>query len=94
MTDVLPTVLVLTPVKDAAVEAVGYIDRLLALDYPKHLLSLGVLVSDSIDESSAAYDRESRRPEIGEVETEGLAIMANDMGITCWGLPDVEIRHR
>jgi hypothetical protein len=34
------------------------------------------------------------RPQIGEVETEGLAIMADDMGITCWGLPDVEVRHR
>jgi len=26
-------------------------------------------------------------------ETEGLAIMAKDMGIECWGLPDLEIRH-
>lgn len=34
------------------------------------------------------------RPEIGEIETEGLGIMAADMGLTCWGLPLVEIRHR
>jgi hypothetical protein len=34
------------------------------------------------------------RPEIGEIETEGLGIMADDMGLTCWGLPFVEIRHR
>ncbi len=34
------------------------------------------------------------RTEIGEIETEGLAIMANDMGIACWGIPDLEIRHR
>jgi glycosyltransferase involved in cell wall biosynthesis len=33
------------------------------------------------------------RDEIGEVETEGLAIMANDMGIACWGLPDLTIVH-
>ncbi|MGB0113829.1 MAG: hypothetical protein WBP59_11460 [Ilumatobacteraceae bacterium] len=33
------------------------------------------------------------RPEIGEIETEGLAILADDMGITCWGLPDLLIRH-
>jgi hypothetical protein len=30
----------------------------------------------------------------GEIETEGLAIMARDMGQTCWGLPHLEIRHR
>ena len=30
----------------------------------------------------------------GEVETEGLGIMAKDMGYECWGLPDVEIVHR
>jgi Anp1 len=30
---------------------------------------------------------------VGEIETEGLAIMAKDMGIECWGLPDLEIRH-
>jgi Anp1 len=30
---------------------------------------------------------------IGEIETEGLGIMAKDMGIECWGLPDLEILH-
>lgn len=34
-----------------------------------------------------------RRGTVGEIETEGLAIMAKDMGIECWGLPDLEIRH-
>lgn len=29
----------------------------------------------------------------GEIETEGLGIMADDMGISCWGLPLVEIKH-
>lgn len=33
------------------------------------------------------------RPEIGEIETEGLAILADDMGLTCWGLPDLTITH-
>lgn len=33
------------------------------------------------------------RPELGEVETEGLAIMADDMGLVCWGLPDLVITH-
>jgi hypothetical protein len=30
---------------------------------------------------------------IGEIETEGLGVMAKDMGLECWGLPDIEIRH-
>jgi glycosyltransferase involved in cell wall biosynthesis len=30
----------------------------------------------------------------GEIETEGLGIMAADMGIQCWGMPGVEILHR
>lgn len=33
------------------------------------------------------------RPELGEIETEGLGMMAADMGLTCWGLPHLEIRH-
>ncbi len=48
------------------------------------------------------YGRESRfarRPSpfdrhgVGEIETEGLAMMAKDMGIECWGLPNLEIIH-
>ncbi len=30
----------------------------------------------------------------GELETEGLGILASDMGETCWGIPDLEILHR
>ena len=29
----------------------------------------------------------------GEVETEGFGIMAKDMGLQCWGLPNLEILH-
>jgi peptide chain release factor subunit 1 len=29
----------------------------------------------------------------GEIETEGFALMARDMGSQCWGLPDFEILH-
>lgn len=35
----------------------------------------------------------SRGGLVGEIETEGLALMAKDMGIECWGLPDLEILH-
>jgi len=30
---------------------------------------------------------------LGEIETEGLGIMAQDMRIDCWGVPDLEIFH-
>lgn len=48
------------------------------------------------------YGRESRfarnpspfnRHGVGEVETEGLGMMAKDMGVECWGLPDLEVIH-
>ncbi len=31
--------------------------------------------------------------ERGELETEGLGILAHDMGYRCWGMPHLEIRH-
>lgn len=36
---------------------------------------------------------QARRGE-GELETEGLGILASDLGETCWGLPNLEILHR
>jgi hypothetical protein len=29
----------------------------------------------------------------GEIETEGLGLMAFDMGHLCWGMPDEEVIH-
>lgn len=29
----------------------------------------------------------------GEVETEGLGMMAHDMGYECWGMPNLKIKH-
>jgi hypothetical protein len=34
------------------------------------------------------------RPRSGEIETEGLGIMAHDMEYECWGMPNLEIKHR
>jgi peptide chain release factor subunit 1 len=31
--------------------------------------------------------------ERGEIETEGFAAMAADMGVQCWGLPDLQVIH-
>jgi hypothetical protein len=33
------------------------------------------------------------RPDHAEQDTEGLGLMARDMGHQCWGLPNLEIRH-
>jgi len=30
---------------------------------------------------------------MGEIETEGLALMATDMGHQCWGMPNLEVVH-
>lgn len=30
---------------------------------------------------------------MGELETEGLGIMASDLGVQCWGMPNFEIKH-
>jgi glycosyltransferase involved in cell wall biosynthesis len=35
-----------------------------------------------------------KRKYVGEIETEGLGVMAYDMGCECWGMPNLEIRHR
>ena len=34
-----------------------------------------------------------KRKRSGEVETEGLGLMAHDTGYECWGLPRLEIRN-
>jgi hypothetical protein len=39
-------------------------------------------------------DNPRRREGRGEVETEGLGIMAQDMGYQAWGMPYLEFRHR
>jgi hypothetical protein len=33
-------------------------------------------------------------PLTGEIETEGLGVMAHDMGYRCWGMPHLEVIHR
>ena len=34
------------------------------------------------------------RHRAGEIETEGLGLMARDMGYRCWGMPHLEVIHR
>lgn len=49
-----PKVLILTPVKDAAGYLDGYFERIRNLSYPAELLSLGMLESDSRDDTWSA----------------------------------------
>jgi hypothetical protein len=54
MTAPTAKVLILTPVKNAVEHLPGYFANLAALTYPHHLLSLGMLESDSMDGTFAA----------------------------------------
>jgi hypothetical protein len=58
-----PTVLILTPVKDAADCVDGYVRRLHRLAYPHDLISIGFLESDSSDTTFADVQR--RLPALG-----------------------------
>ena len=51
----LPRVLILTPVKNAVQDAEGYFARLRALCYPANLLSVGILESDSSDDTFETF---------------------------------------
>lgn len=54
-TESWPTVLILTPVKDASHYANGYFSLLRRLSYPARLLSIGILESDSRDNSFEVF---------------------------------------
>jgi hypothetical protein len=56
------TVLILTPVKDATAHLDGYVAGLQRLSYPRERLSLGLLESDSADDTHAVFER--RLPEL------------------------------
>ena len=56
-----PKVLILTPIKDAADEAENYLRGLQSLQYPHDLLSLGMLESDSRDQTAAKYEAVAER---------------------------------
>src|SRR5689334_13502797 len=53
----LPTVLILTPVKNASAFLETYFRLLFSLTYPAHLISLGMLEGDSTDDTFDALTR-------------------------------------
>src|SRR5258706_263335 len=142
-------IVILTPVKDAARHLNTYLKGLFSLSYPRHLLSVAFLESDSVDDTHelfaqrigefeatfrrvALYKKDFGYPSptshprwashlqlkrrtvlaksrnhllfralddedwvlwLDEIETEGFGIMAHDLGVQCWGLPNLEIKH-
>jgi len=58
---------------------------------PSRVITEANKTSESARRDNA--NSESARDRVGEIETEGLGIMAKDMGVECWGLPDLEIGH-
>jgi len=61
-TPLLPRILILTPVKNAVRHLGRYFDLLSNLTYPPHLLSLGMMDSDSDDVPSAGAGEALRSP--------------------------------
>lgn len=86
-------VLILTPLRDAAVYLPGYFDLLVDLSYPHHLIDLGFLVGDSTDDTlavlSAELDRIQRQTE--SVPFNSVLIVEKDFGAATG--QSVEERH-
>lgn len=59
------------------------------------LLVMADIHRDGLVFPSFLYGRESAtmRRGRGEIETEGLGVMAHDMGHICWGMPHLEVLH-
>jgi peptide chain release factor subunit 1 len=91
-----PTVLILTPVKDAADCLDGYVRGLRRLTYPRHLISVGFLESDSSDTTFRDLARHARalRSELRRVE-----IWKRDFGylippgVPRWA-PEIQVERR
>ncbi len=79
-------VLILTPLKNASPFLQTYFSALSRLSYPRELISLGFLESDSRDDTYELVARHAAR-------LSGPGVMASDMGYECWGMPNLEILH-
>jgi hypothetical protein len=93
MTD-LPTVLILTPIKDGAAFLPRYFELLAALDYPPELLSLGFLVGNSVDNSHGEIA--SRLPDL-RGRYRRVELLQHDFPANFTGprwLPEVQLRRR
>jgi hypothetical protein len=64
-----PRVAILTPIKDVADQAEDYFQRLLKLSFPRRNISVGLLESDSGDETFEAFQKQCLKfaPQFGSV---------------------------
>ncbi|KAI9829194.1 MAG: hypothetical protein M1826_005789 [Phylliscum demangeonii] len=87
-------VLILTPLRDAALHLNKHFDLLSALTYPHHLIDLAFLVGDSTDDTlatlAAELDRIQQRPD--HVAFHNALIVEKNFGLTV-GQADVKQRH-
>ena len=65
-------------------------DREIALRTTNFLFATGMEALKGAPRALSLFLRGDYR---GEIETEGLGIMAHDMGHQCWGMPNLEVRH-
>lgn len=85
-------VLILTPLKDAAVYLTTYFQLLSALSYPHELIDLGFLISDTKDETLSVLAVELERIQTGPNPFNKASIYSKDFGFNLDNL-DVEQRH-
>ncbi len=88
-------ILILTPLRDAAVFINDHVDLLMQLTYPHHLIDLAFLVGDSMDDTlavlSAELDRIQRGPEANRFRS--VLIVEKDFGTAAITGQSVEERH-
>jgi len=88
-------ILILTPLRDAAPYINQHVDLLIQLSYPHHLIDLGFLVGDSVDDTlavlSAELDRIQRGPEASRFRS--VLIVEKDFGAAAIAGQTVEERH-
>lgn len=85
-------VLILTPLKDAALYLRKYFELISALSYPHHLIDLAFLISDTTDETLGVLAVELERIQTGNMPFNRVSVFSKDFGYSLDNL-DVEQRH-
>lgn len=73
-------VLILTPLKDAALYIEAHFDLLFQLTYPHHLIDLAFLIGDTTDETLAVLSKELERVQTGPSPFHSAVIVKKDFG--------------
>ncbi|KAH8821138.1 glycosyltransferase family 62 protein [Xylogone sp. PMI_703] len=86
-------VLILTPLKDAAMYLPKYFDLLSELTYPHNLIDLGFIVGDSTDDTIAVLAAELKRIQKGEDTTPFNDVLIVEKNFGSITTQEVEDRH-